>query len=73
MVSWAWVGSGLGVCVCGLTPDLKSLIPPGQSLQETITSLKAEVEDHRQELLAGERPCSPKAYGRVCMGEASWC
>ncbi|XP_076727509.1 C-type lectin domain family 10 member A-like [Callospermophilus lateralis] len=32
---------------------IQALTSHGQSLQETITSLKAEVEDHRQELLAG--------------------
>ncbi|XP_071459444.1 C-type lectin domain family 10 member A-like isoform X3 [Marmota flaviventris] len=32
--------------------NVQALTSHGQSLQETITSLKAEVEDHRQELLA---------------------
>lgn len=35
-----------------LTPE--SLNPPGGNLQEMITSLKAEVESHKQELQAGE-------------------
>ncbi|XP_077897102.1 C-type lectin domain family 10 member A-like [Ictidomys tridecemlineatus] len=35
--------------------NVQALTSHGQSLQETITSLKAEVEDHRQELLAAHR------------------
>uniref|UniRef100_A0A8C8W844 C-type lectin domain-containing protein n=1 Tax=Peromyscus maniculatus bairdii TaxID=230844 RepID=A0A8C8W844_PERMB len=35
--------------------ELQALTSRGDSLQERISSLKVEVEDHRQELLAGER------------------
>jgi hypothetical protein len=43
--------------LCGrLAPEFEYLCPPGHRLEETIAFLKAEVEDHRQELQTGETP-----------------
>lgn len=39
--------------------------PAADSMQGGISSLKEEVEDHRQELQAGERPWSPE-YAEGC-------
>ena len=52
-----------------LTPE--SLSPPGRNLQEMITSLKAEVESHKQELQAGKRP-SGRGCGEVWAGLSDW-
>jgi hypothetical protein len=40
----------------GLAPKFEYLCSPGNRLEETITSLKAEMENNRQELQTGETP-----------------
>lgn len=44
--------------------------PPGGSLQNKVTSLKAEVENNKQELQAGERPSWSAGRG---WGGSWWC
>lgn len=57
----AGVGVGEGVPSTESSPP--PTCPPGGSLQETTTSLKAEVENHKRELQAGEKPRPPRGEG----------